>query len=159
MQKSKSYETHTQLGNIKQPKADIVHTCNKVHCLLNCEDIRYPSKRYPLKSLHFTQQVEKKKNHFLEWYINVRKTRCFWMMHITLQPLILPLNSNNKNKKCQYCERKAKLLSHECVNHLGKRARAWGEGGCFFLFIPALLFKKAAALMVWLIDETQQSSS
>lgn len=35
-----SYETHTQLGNIKQPKVVNVHTCIKVHWLLNGEDLR-----------------------------------------------------------------------------------------------------------------------
>jgi len=66
MQKSKSYETRTQLGNIKQPKADIVHTCNKVHCLLNCEDLRYSFKEVTFEIVALYTQSGKEKESLLE---------------------------------------------------------------------------------------------
>lgn len=74
MLKSKSYETHTQLGNIKQPKVDIVHICNKVHWLLNCEDLRYFFKEvtFEMQTVALYTQSGKEKDSLLEWYIDIR---------------------------------------------------------------------------------------
>lgn len=37
--------------------------------------------------------------------------------HLTASDITSEQQQQQKNKKCQYCERKAKLLSLECVNH------------------------------------------
>lgn len=89
----------------------------------------------------YTQKVEKKKNHF--WNDKQNTLVLDYAYHLAASDITSEQQQKKKIKKCQYCERKAKLLSLSALTISEKKKTGFGFC-CFALFF--CIFKKHNSL-------------